>query len=341
MDLLALKEWFEEEKRILPWRENPSPYGVWISEVMLQQTQASVVVGYFERWMRRFPTLFSLAEAPWEEVIKLWEGLGYYSRVRHIYRAAQQLVAKNQGELPSLRKELEAIKGLGPYTVGAILSFAFHERAAAVDGNVARVLSRHFFIEEDIAKAKVKKNLHDLVLSLLPQEEPWVAMEALIELGAQICQKKPLCEKCPIQKSCLAYKRGKAHLLPVKKKHSPITLLTRYVPVLKFGEKLLLRKEKTGKVMADLYEFPYFEQEISCKEIQKIWGIQAVFRLKLSPVKHTFTRYRAELFPALWETTTLSSIEDCHWIEMEEAKTLAFSSGHRRIFHEVYAAFTH
>src|ERR1700722_10190653 len=179
-DIDSLKDWFVREKRDLPWRENPSPYAVWISEVMLQQTQASVVIPYFERWMARFPTVAVLAEASQGEVIKMWEGLGYYSRVRHLHQAAKDLMYRYAGDLPRTREGLEGIKGIGPYTRGAILSFAFHQKAAAVDGNVLRVLARYFAIEEEIEKAK--KSITELTESILPEEEPWIVMEGLIEL---------------------------------------------------------------------------------------------------------------------------------------------------------------
>ncbi|NRA90187.1 MAG: A/G-specific adenine glycosylase, partial [Simkaniaceae bacterium] len=143
MDVTAIRKWFFKNRRNLPWRENPSPYEVWVSEIMLQQTQVSVVVPYFERWMNIFPTIEKLAGAPLEKVIKAWEGLGYYSRARNLHEGAKYLMEENGGELPSSAAELEKVKGIGPYTVGAILSFAYKQKRAAVDGNVLRVLARY------------------------------------------------------------------------------------------------------------------------------------------------------------------------------------------------------
>jgi A/G-specific adenine glycosylase len=209
-----LNSWFLENRRELPWRIDPTPYRVWISEVMLQQTRASVVIPYFERWMTLFPDVAALAAAPIERVIKTWEGLGYYSRARNLHRGAQQMVESFGGEVPSDREALMSIKGLGPYTIGAILSFGFQKRAAAVDGNVTRVLARYFSIEENVGRQSVKRLIGEKAEAILDEREPWVTAEALIELGATVCTPKPFCELCPLQKSCLG--KDKAESLPIK-----------------------------------------------------------------------------------------------------------------------------
>ena len=152
-----LHEWFQENQRSFPWRQAPTPYQVWISEVMLQQTRAIVVIDYFNRWMKAFPDIFSLTRATLEEVIKAWEGLGYYSRARNMHKAAELIVKRWNGQLPDQREDLEDIPGLGPYTIGAILAFGFHQKAVALDGNVLRVLSRYFCIEENICTARVRQ----------------------------------------------------------------------------------------------------------------------------------------------------------------------------------------
>ena len=164
-ELIHLKRWFLDQKRDFPWRENPSPYAVWVSEVMLQQTQAAVVISYFERWMQRFPTIQALADAPLEDVIKEWEGLGYYARARNLHAGARYVVENYEGQLPANAEQLYKIKGLGHYTVGAILSFAFQQRKAAVDGNVLRVLARYYGITDDIGKSATVKKCKDLLKS--------------------------------------------------------------------------------------------------------------------------------------------------------------------------------
>lgn len=328
-----LKEWFIAEGRELPWRGNPTPYQVWISEVMLQQTQALVVIPYFERWMARFPAIDLLASAPLEEVIKLWEGLGYYSRARYLHEAAKLITSQYGGELPQSEEELQKIKGLGPYTIGAIRSFAFHKKAAAVDGNVARVLSRFLLIEEEIDRSSTQKLLREKLLELLPDSEPWLIMEALIELGAQICAKKPRCARCPLQEECLAYQKGRELELPRRGKRPPTTQLKRTVFVILHKNEVLVRYEKEKKIMQGLYEFPYLEGEgVSAQEAFDL-GLQ--FQRELPSVEHSFTRYRAELFPSVWSASERKEVEGCEWIEFAKLASLPFSSGHREILRAI------
>jgi len=299
-----LHDWFQENKRDFPWRVERTPYRVWISEVMLQQTRAAVVIPYFLRWMALFPNVKSLAEASLESVIKAWEGLGYYSRARNLHAAAKQISEQFCGEFPFDRKELETIRGLGPYTIGAILSFGFRKRAAAVDGNTTRVLSRYFCVEENVCKQATKRKIQELAENLLDEKEPWVTAEALIELGATICTPKPRCPDCPLQSNCSAYRQCKAALLPIKNQEPETVVLFRAVAIIESEGKILLRKGSPGQVMADLYEFPYFEMGDEkwglrklMREIKKNWGITVENCEKLTEVQHTFTRYKAHLFP--------------------------------------------
>lgn len=335
-DTSSLIDWFIKEMRPLPWRQGPTPYIVWVSEVMLQQTRASVVAGYFTRWMERFPSLASFAEASLEEVMKLWEGLGYYSRVRNLHEAAQYIIKNHGGNLPDSYEELVKIKGLGPYTIGAILSFAFHKKAAAVDGNVLRVLTRYFLIEEDIQKSTTQKKMRELCFHLLPDDRPHVVMEALIELGAKVCKTTPLCRECPIKGGCKAYEMGAFHL-PFKGRKEKIIPLKRHVFVIQSDNKLLLKQESLGKVMGGLYEFPYLEFTGKSKStgfLQKY--LLDTFGLRVSPIQvlpkmsHFFTKYKAELFPYVWKAEH-KEIPLYKWFSMEEVKNLPFSSGHRRI----------
>ncbi|MBS0620374.1 MAG: A/G-specific adenine glycosylase [Verrucomicrobia bacterium] len=330
----ALKEWFQKVRRSFPWRESPSPYAVWISEVMLQQTQASVVVGYFRRWMERFPTIEALSRAEESEVIKLWEGLGYYSRARYLHAAAQHLVLHHGGELPSSREALAEIQGIGAYTVGALLSFAFRQKAAAVDGNAIRVLTRYFAIWEDVQEAKTKKEIWQVAEGILPDEEPWVVVEGLIELGALVCRKDPDCAECPIREGCAARKLGIQGELPKKGRRIEVTQLARSVFVIVEGENILVKKGKKGEIMADLFEFPYAPLgEIAPFPLEK--------QGDLTPVQHTFTRYRVKLFPAFWKPLERISHPDYDWIPWSEGLKLPFSSGHRKILREVHAHLTH
>jgi A/G-specific adenine glycosylase len=322
-----LKDWFLSMQRDLPWRKISNPYAVWVSEIMLQQTQVSVVKEYYSRWMARFPTVGALAAAPMEEAIKMWEGLGYYSRVRNLHEAARFLMKNHGGKLPDSKEKLAEVKGLGPYTIGAILSFAFHQKAAAVDGNTVRVLARYYGIDEDVSKSSTLKKIWEIAEEILPESEPWIVVEGLIELGAMICKRDPLCQLCPLREKCLAYRHGLQGIVPKNGKKVKITSLLRQVFVIAYGEELLVKKGETGKVMADLYEFPYFE------EVKEDFPFPfAAEKLKNLPeVEHAFTRFKVKLYPTLWKAFEKVEVAGCDWISWQEIKRYPFSSGHKRI----------
>jgi len=342
IDHKSLADWFNENKRNFPWRRKLSPYHVWVSEVMLQQTLAQVVIPYFERWISLFPTVEDLAWAPLEQVIKAWEGLGYYSRARNLHAGAKQIVEEYGGKLPDTFEKLRKIKGIGDYTAGAILSFAFEKKAPAVDGNVVRVISRLLAIEDDISLPKTVKTIRRRVEEILPDKKPWIVMEALIELGATVCRKKPDCLKCPLRTSCQAYFTGKELDLPYKSQKIRYEKLTRTVFVLKFGDEFLLKQALKGEIMQDLHEFPFVEtpkRGWTAKQteefLQKTWGLRAETIHNLDPVKHTFTRFRVTLHPYIIETNAKQMIKGHRWLQTCELQTLAFSSGHRRILRQV------
>lgn len=337
-----LKHWFCTQRRDLPWRRNPTPYAVWISEVMLQQTQVAVVVPYFERWMQRFPTIKALAKAPLDDVIKMWEGLGYYSRARHLHAGAQHLINDFKGKLPEDQENLKKIKGLGPYTIGAILSFAFKKKCAAVDGNVMRVLARFFKVEEDVSKPKTQNAIRQLAENSLPDEEPWIFNEALIELGATICNRRPKCFECPLAAQCAAHREGLEESLPYKSKKTAIQKLHRIVCVIRHRGLFLVKKGAKGKIMSDLYEFPYFEiaeNNLSLdrlvQDVNEQWNLQTKIEHTLPVTKHSFTRYQVQLTPFLFSAKTVRQVDSFEWIPLEELKQKAFSSGHRRILHSL------
>lgn len=289
---------------------------------MLQQTQVAVVIPYYQRWMEKFPTLESLATAPLEEVIKMWEGLGYYSRARNLHAAAKQIFEFHAGTLPEVADELRKLPGFGPYTVGAVLSFAFRKKAPAVDGNVVRVLSRFF--------ARKEADYEKLVMQILPDREYWIVMEALIELGATVCQKEPKCSKCPLVEECKAYSLGRTDEFPARKKRATTIRLEREVALIVAGTSILVKQEKEKKVMAGLYEFPY-----------EPLSLQLV-KLKCFPiVKHGFTRYDVTLHPTLYQTEEKVDVPGYEWCEISALPALPFSAGHRRILKELYAHFTH
>lgn len=337
--LAALTHWFEGEKRSFPWRRDPNPYQVWVSEVMLQQTRASVVVPYFERWMARFCDIPTLAKADETEVIKLWEGLGYYSRARSLHQGARYLAEHHGGKLPSDPRLLAKVKGIGPYTSGAILSFAFHKKAAAVDGNVLRVMSRLFCIEEQIDRASTRSRIEKEVERVLPDENPHVVMEALIELGALVCKPKPQCAQCPLQGDCQAYLLGKTDQLPKKREKVQVEILNREVYLIEYEGSYLVQTHEGDVLMSGLSEFPYFEKGALPPFLGQIEPVTY-----LQSITHTFTRYKAHLYPSLWKARQPFSLPGFVWVESKRLVELAFSSGHRKILTQLleeHADLTH
>ncbi|OJU80629.1 MAG: A/G-specific adenine glycosylase [Chlamydia sp. 32-24] len=338
-----LIHWFNQNKRAFPWRQNITPYKVWISEIMLQQTRASVVVNYFNKWMARFPNVISLAEASEEEVLKTWEGLGYYSRARNIHKGAQFIINNFQNTIPSNYEDLQLIKGLGPYTIGAILSFAFHKPAAAVDGNVARVMSRFFALEIDITKQKSLAYIRSIILDILPSNNSWEFNEALIELGATLCNKIPLCSNCPLKEECKAYKQNLTTILPIKSKMAKGIKLDRIVYVCIHKDEYLIQQEKPSQLMAGLIEFPYEDFDIKVESIEskrKKWiekmDISYTSLQTLGKIKQFFTKYSVSLYPIILKIN--HKIEDSslyHWKKLDELEKRAFSSGHKRIFDQL------
>lgn len=259
---MELLSWYERSKRDLPWRRHRNPYYIWISEIMLQQTRVDTVIPYFHRFIERFPTISSLAEAPEEDVLKCWEGLGYYSRARNLQAAARQVLERHGGEVPSDKASVSALKGVGPYTTGAILSIAFNQPEPAVDGNVMRVLSRYFFIEEDIMKTGTRALMEGLAASLIPAGRAADFNQALMELGALVCTPKaPQCLTCPVMAHCSARLEGAELRLPVKSKAKPPRPEYRLVALVegdgeREGRVLVRRRPDTG-LLARMWELPH------------------------------------------------------------------------------------
>ena len=331
--------WFLNEKRDLPWRGHPTPYQVWVSEVMLQQTQVSVVIPYFLRWMQLFPSIQDLAQAPHDEVLKAWEGLGYYSRARNLHEGAKYVVDHFHGILPDDPVALDNIKGLGPYTIGAIRSFAFHKRCPAVDGNVMRVLARYLGIADDIAKTQTQKKINQYAEDILPEKKPWIQVEALIELGATVCRRKPVCHKCPLKASCKAHLQGLTDTLPFKSTKTRTEYLYRAVAVIQCRSKFLIRQVQNGEIMSGLHEFPYFDTHPSgmeSNELKKLLKHRFELDCKLMNLfpetTHSFTKYQVKLFPFHLECSTEASIQDFKWLTIDEMDLVAFPSGHRNIY---------
>ncbi len=337
IDTSLLKKWFFQNRRDLPWRSNPSPYQVWISEIMLQQTRVVAAIPYYKQWMQQFPDIETLAKAPTEVVIKAWEGLGYYSRARNIHRTSIEVMEKFTGQMPSNRKDLESLPGIGPYTAGAILNFAFHKREIAIDGNIERVIARHFQIVNQIKSKEAKKQVETYMELALSDNESWVVLEALIELGALICDKDPKCSECPLQDNCLSNLHGNPKDFPIKPKRDKIIALKREVAVVFYNGKVLVRKNSSG-IMADLYEFPYLEKKEGINPLllfEKDLNIKLEYKQDLSQVIHHFTKYKVKLLPSIYEASEVDSGFLDKFYSINEIHQYPFSSGHRKVLSEV------
>ena len=289
-----LLAWYDLNARILPWRENAAPYRVWISEVMLQQTRVEAVKSYFERFMKALPTIQALAEIEDDSLLKLWEGLGYYSRARNIKKTAKIVVEQYGGKFPSNYDDLLKLPGIGSYTAGAISSIAFGNSVPAVDGNVLRVISRVLASEEDITNQSVKKKVEDELRATMPQFRAGAFNQALMEIGAMVCVPNGMakCEICPLNQMCKANILGIVMDLPKKTPKKPRTIEEKTVLVIKSADKVALRKRDNKGILAGLYEFPNVEGHLSEKEVLllvKQMSLSAIRIQKLEPSKHIFT----------------------------------------------------
>jgi len=275
--------WYHKEKRNLPWRATNDPYAIWISEIMLQQTRVETVIGYFYRFMEQFPTIQDLAEAEEQKLLKVWEGLGYYSRARNLKAAAQQIVAEFDGKMPDSIEEIRSLKGIGPYTAGAIGSIAFGLPEPAIDGNVMRVVSRLFCIEADIAKASSRRPFDEAMRTIISPDEPGEFNQALMDLGSRICTPTtPKCEECPISQYCLAYAENRQTDFPVKsKKAKPKDVYYIAGAIEDQGSFLLVQRPETG-LLASMWHFPLVEvTKEQYEALQRTWAKEEQLQLDL------------------------------------------------------------
>ena len=253
----CLLEWFEKNQRPLPWRKHYRPYEVWVSEIMLQQTQMDMALPYFKRWMKELPTLKTLAESDEKKVLKLWEGLGYYSRARNIHKSAKEIVKKHDGIFPEDFDTILSLKGVGRYTAGAIASIAFNQDKPIVDGNVLRVLSRLYAIKKPIDVSKNKSLFWKLQEKLIPKGKARYFNQAMMELGALVCTtQNPSCAICPVKKFCKAAKTSDPENYPVKQNRKKSVKVTASALVLQNKGKYLIRLRPLGGMMGGLWEFP-------------------------------------------------------------------------------------
>lgn len=299
-----LLSWYEEHRRILPWREDPTPYHVWLSEIMLQQTRVEAVIPYYERFLKALPDVEALAEAKEEVFLKLWEGLGYYSRVRNLHKAAITIMEAYGGTVPKEPRELLKLSGIGTYTAGAVASIAYGIREPAVDGNVLRILSRLTEDSSDILDPKTKESAEKKLREMMEGEDerfvPGAFNQALMDLGATICipNGEPHCELCPLAPLCKAKKKGVQNQLPVRIKKTKRKIEQRTVLVLCFGDQLAIRKRPEKGLLAGLYELPSYLGLLSEDELKEAVGNLGYLPVSITPLgkaKHIFTHITWEM----------------------------------------------
>lgn len=336
-----LLAWYRQNARSLPWRDEPTPYRVWISEIMLQQTRVEAVKPYFERFLAAFPDVCALAAAEEDAYLKLWEGLGYYSRVRNLHRAACVMAEQYGGALPRSYSELLSLPGIGPYTAGAIASIAFGIPAPAVDGNVLRVVSRLTADPSNVSDPKVKKQMEERIRAIIPADDPGAFNQALMELGATVCLPNgaPQCGACPLRELCAGFAMGAPCDFPVKAAKKKRRIEQRAVFLFLCNQKLALRRRPNKGLLAGLWELPNAQSIDSSQEVRRAagdWGLSALRIEPCGQAKHIFTHiewhmtaYRVRVEEAC-EGTGLT------WVTKEELeKQYALPSAFRPFLEEL------
>jgi len=322
-----LLNWYDENKRSLPWRDISDPYGIWISEIMLQQTRVETVLSYFPRFMTLFPTVQALAAAPEQDLLKAWEGLGYYSRARNLQKAARQIVESFGGQLPSTVPELLTLSGVGPYTAGAIASIAYSVKTPAVDGNVMRVISRLKGIREDITIPSVSRLIYEEASSMVSDSRSGDFNQALMDLGATVCiPGSPVCEKCPLSDFCDAYQAGDADLLPIKIKASTPKQIAMGVGLV-IVDNTVLVQQRQEKLLGGLWVFVLLEDGIAPRTMKKhlhSLGLNANYQGELGEAKHVFSHRIWNMRLMHFSAARAETVKDGRWITLDELHELPF-----------------
>lgn len=342
-----LLKWFDIHARTLPFRGVRDPYAIWISEIMLQQTQVTTVVPYYQRFMKRLPTVQALASARLDTVLKLWQGLGYYSRARNLHKAAGLIVSRHDGTFPDTLEALTALPGIGRYTAGAIASIAFGRRVPVLDGNVMRVLCRLDRLPDNPKTAAAQKHLWHLAETLVPQRRPGDFNQALMELGATVCApKSPDCAACPLQSLCSAYAHDEQDVLPRMPKAAATPHYTVAVGLVIKDGKLLIDKRKPDGMLGGLWELPGGKKRKNetlkhtvAREIKEETGIEVVVGKRLCIVRHAYSHFRITLhaYPCDWAGGTARPIHctAVKWVAPKDLNKYAFPAATVKIFKSI------
>ncbi len=339
----GLLKWFRANARDLPWRRTDDPYAIWVSEIMLQQTQVATVIDYYNRFLKKFPTVEKLARAKQDTVLKLWEGLGYYSRGRNLHKAAKTIVSDYNGKLPDTIDELQKIPGIGRYTAGAIASIAFNKPAPILDGNVIRILCRIFRIAGNPKETETKNTLWELAETLVSPKHPGDFNEAMMELGATVCTPtNPACFDCPLQKTCAAFKHDEQEKLPYRQKAKPVPHYTIVVGIVYKDDKILIDKRRQNALLGGLWEFPggkkksdeTFKQAVA-REVKEETAVVVEVGKRLTIIRHVYSHFKITLHAYLCEhkngTAKPLACDAVKWINPGDLKKYAFPAANVKI----------
>ena len=345
----ALLHWFAQNGRLLPWRCTYLPYHIWISEIMLQQTQMDRVVVYFNRWLDRFPDIDSLAAAPEQEVLRLWEGLGYYSRARNLLKTAGLLCRRHGSVLPEDHGALLKLPGIGRYTAGAIMSLAFNRSHPIVDTNVERLFARLFNLPEPVKEKHTHAFIWQKAAKLIPEGKARFFNQALMELGALIClPRSPRCDICPVRNHCEAFAQGVASERPVAGETREIIPVSMASGVLHHRGKIYIQKRLADDVWPNLWEFPSGRieegetpEQALVREYREETGFAIGDLRKIATIKHSFTRYRITLhcyhcrLQGSKTKPVLHAAQEYRWADLDELENFAFPAPHRRLINRL------
>lgn len=314
-------EWYQKNRRELPWRKQKNPYHIWLSEIMLQQTRIEAVKQYYERFLAELPDIQSLEQVEEEKLLKLWEGLGYYNRARNLKKAAQVIQKEYNGQMPRHYEELVKLPGIGEYTAGAIASIAFDEQVPAVDGNVLRVVSRIIGSRKDVLDSKTKKEFTKKLEEIMPENQAGDFNEGLMELGELICipNGEPLCEKCPLKEICVAKNENLTKLIPVREQKIKRKKEEKTVFLLEFQGNIAIRKRKEIGLLANMYEFPNINKKITKKEIKTIlqdWHLTGEYLGKIGAHHHIFSHIEWDMIG--YKVKVDNWNQEFMWVKKEE-----------------------
>lgn len=337
-----LMDWYAQHHRSLPWRDTTDPYAVWVSEVMLQQTQVNTVIPFYLQWMTRFPDIQRLSESDLQTVLKNWEGLGYYARARNLYRAAGIVMRRHHGRVPNNRHAFMALPGVGDYIASAVLSIAFNQPHAVVDGNVKRVLARLFLVDLPVNRSSSLKTFTDIAMKMMDSHTPGTYNQAIMELGALVCKpRRPGCISCPVKGHCLAYESGSVDDFPKRIKTKSVPEYAIAVGVVFDRDRVLITRRPSEGLLGGLWEFPGGKTaegetpEAACiREIKEEVNLIVKAELHLTRVKHAYTHFKIvmDVFCCryLKGTIRLNGPTDYRWVRLGELDKFPFPGANHK-----------